>query len=74
MIRVPKAHTSRKWLPIDTSFVYGKRKEDLENNIDDEEIQECFCQSAEMDFRRLAGLRNLNVDLKYDVLCLYLKV
>ena len=27
-------------------------------------------QAAEMDFQRLAGPRNVSVDLKYDVLCL----
>ena len=29
-----------------------------------------FCQAAEIDFHRLAGLRNMSVDLKYDILCL----
>ena len=28
-----------------------------------------FCLSAEMDFQRLSGPRNVSVDLKYDVLC-----
>ena len=40
--------------------------------IDDEEPQEfpVFCRAAEIDFQRLAGPRNVSVDLKYDVLCL----
>ena len=29
-----------------------------------------FCRAAEMYFHRLAGPRNVSVDLKYDVLCL----
>ena len=29
-----------------------------------------FCRAAEMDFQRLAGPRNVSVDLKYDALCL----
>ena len=29
-----------------------------------------FCRAAETDFQRLAGPRNVSVDLKYDVLCL----
>ena len=29
-----------------------------------------FCQAAEMDYQRLAGPKNVSVDLKYDVLCL----
>ena len=29
-----------------------------------------FCQSAEMDFHYLGGPRNLNVDIKCDILCL----
>ena len=28
-----------------------------------------FCRMAEIDFQRLAGPRNVSVDLKYDVLC-----
>ena len=38
--------------------------------IDDEEIARIsgFYRAAEMDFQRLAGLRNVSVDLKYDVL------
>ena len=40
--------------------------------IDDEDIERVshFCQSVELDFQRLAGPRNVSVDLEYDVLCL----
>ena len=33
-----------------------------------------FCRAAEMDFQCLAGPRNVSVDLKYDVLCLWVFV
>ena len=33
-----------------------------------------FCRAAQMDFQRLAGPRNVSVDLKYDVLCLWVFV
>ena len=38
----------------------------------DEEIAtiSVSCWSAEMDLHRLAGPRNVSLDLKYDVLCL----
>ena len=41
--------------------------------IDDEEIAKisCFCRAAEIDFQSLAGPRSVSVDLKYDVLCLW---
>ena len=46
-----------------------QRKEDLEINIDDEEIERIsgFCWSAEMVFHRLTGPKYLNIDYKYDV-------
>ena len=28
-----------------------------------------FCGAAEMDFQFIGGPRNVNIDLKYDVLC-----
>ena len=43
---------------------------------DDEEIARTsvFCRVAEMDFQRLAGPRNVSIDLKYIVLgCYFLK-
>ena len=42
------------------------------SDVDDEEITRIsfFCWAAEMDFHHLARLRNVSVDLKYDVLCL----
>ena len=47
-----------------------------EYNIDDEEIPRIsrFCRLAEMNFLRLAGPRNVSVELKYDVLCLLVLV
>ena len=38
-------------------------------NEEPQEFPGFFCQSAEMDFHRLARPRNVGVDLKYDVLC-----
>ena len=44
------------------------------SDIEDEEIAKTsgFCQSAEMDLHHLARPRSVSVDLKYDVLSLYL--
>ena len=43
---------------------------------DDEQIARIsrFCRLTEMDFHLIAGLRNVSVDLKYDVLCLWVFV
>ena len=40
-------------------------------SLSDEETQEIsrFCRDVEKHFLRLAGPRNVSVDLKYDVLC-----
>ena len=39
---------------------------------DDEEIarNSLFCRAVERHFQRLSGPRNVNVDLKFDILCL----
>ena len=58
--QVPLAHESRA-LP---SLYYGEEIARISH----------FCRSAEMDFQHLAGPRNLGVDLKCDVLCLYVFV
>ena len=72
VVRVPKARTSGKYLPIDINFICirSAEKSHLKGVIFMMKNRKNFpfCRSVELDFQHLAGPKNVSVDLNYDVL------